>query len=253
MKDRDTIITDSRSVKVFDTYPGGKGGDGVYQFIINHIPAHTYYMEPFLGSGAIFLKKKPAKYSFLGDKDDDVIDEWYQHSWGDYWERVIFIKDSFYKTFNTYSNYPGSHPSDFFIYLDPPYPESVRRSKKSIYRKEMKTDSEHLLLLTHVTDSGYHFPTMISSYPNELYDRYLKDWYRVEFNARTRNGNATEVLWMNYDISTLPLHDYSYLGENNKERERIRLKSRRWVEGLERLPAREREAILVSIKSQFNL
>jgi hypothetical protein len=33
------------------TYPGGKGGAGVYQMIINQIPPHRVYIEPFLGGG----------------------------------------------------------------------------------------------------------------------------------------------------------------------------------------------------------
>lgn len=31
------------------TYPGGKAGGGVYQTIINHIPPHEVYIEPFAG------------------------------------------------------------------------------------------------------------------------------------------------------------------------------------------------------------
>jgi hypothetical protein len=29
-------------------YPGGKGGDGVFQTIINRMPPHRVYAEPFL-------------------------------------------------------------------------------------------------------------------------------------------------------------------------------------------------------------
>jgi DNA adenine methylase len=32
-------------------YPGGKSGAGVYQTIINLMPPHTVYIEPFLGGG----------------------------------------------------------------------------------------------------------------------------------------------------------------------------------------------------------
>lgn len=33
------------------TYKGGKAGAGVYQQIINQIPPHDVYIEPFLGGG----------------------------------------------------------------------------------------------------------------------------------------------------------------------------------------------------------
>jgi hypothetical protein len=41
-------------------YPGGKAGAGVYQKIINQIPPHDVYCEPFLGEGAVMLRKRPA-------------------------------------------------------------------------------------------------------------------------------------------------------------------------------------------------
>lgn len=42
------------------TYPGGKAAAGVYQRIINLMPPHSLYIEPFLGGGAIMKLKKPA-------------------------------------------------------------------------------------------------------------------------------------------------------------------------------------------------
>ena len=41
-------------------YPGGKGGAGVYQTIINGMPRHEVYVEPFLGGGAVMAAKRPA-------------------------------------------------------------------------------------------------------------------------------------------------------------------------------------------------
>lgn len=36
-------------------YPGGKWR--ISDWIIEHIPEHKVYLEPFFGSGAVFLKK----------------------------------------------------------------------------------------------------------------------------------------------------------------------------------------------------
>jgi hypothetical protein len=41
-------------------YAGGKNGAGVYQTIINLMPPHDVYIEPFLGGGAIMRQKRPA-------------------------------------------------------------------------------------------------------------------------------------------------------------------------------------------------
>jgi len=43
------------------TYPGGKNGAGVFQRIINLVPPHDVYIEPFLGSGALMRLKRPAR------------------------------------------------------------------------------------------------------------------------------------------------------------------------------------------------
>lgn len=40
-------------------YPGGKGGAGVYQTIINNIPPHDTYIETHLGGGNILSASGP--------------------------------------------------------------------------------------------------------------------------------------------------------------------------------------------------
>lgn len=40
--------------------------------IINRIPEHKVYVEPFVGGGAVFLKKPLAEKSVINDKDKDV-------------------------------------------------------------------------------------------------------------------------------------------------------------------------------------
>jgi DNA adenine methylase len=58
------------------SYPGGKSGAGVYQQIINQIPPHRVYIEPFLGGGAVLLHKRPAIVSIGIDSDAAVVDKW---------------------------------------------------------------------------------------------------------------------------------------------------------------------------------
>jgi hypothetical protein len=43
------------------SYPGGKNGAGVYKTIVNQIPPHEIYIEPFAGGGAVLLRKRPAR------------------------------------------------------------------------------------------------------------------------------------------------------------------------------------------------
>src|SRR3990172_2636687 len=51
------------------SYPGGKNGAGVYQTLINMMPPHEVYIEPFLGGGAIMRLKRPAPLNIGIDRD----------------------------------------------------------------------------------------------------------------------------------------------------------------------------------------
>jgi hypothetical protein len=64
---------DAAAQTVRTTYPGGKGGAGVYQTIINRIPPHQFYLEPFLGAGTIMFHKRPARYDVGADINDAAI------------------------------------------------------------------------------------------------------------------------------------------------------------------------------------
>jgi hypothetical protein len=56
------------------TYPGGKNGAGVYQKIINQMPPHQVYIEPFLGGAAIMRLKRPAPLNIGIDRDRGALD-----------------------------------------------------------------------------------------------------------------------------------------------------------------------------------
>jgi hypothetical protein len=57
-------------------YPGGKSGSGVFQALINWMPPHSLYVEPFLGGGAVMRFKRPAELNIGIDLDPEVISQW---------------------------------------------------------------------------------------------------------------------------------------------------------------------------------
>jgi DNA adenine methylase len=119
-------------------YPGGKGGAGVAQTIVNQIPPHRVYLEPFVGGGAVFRAKAPAASSVLNDLDPAVAEHW-RRSTTDRADVEVLHGCAL----ELLSSFPWR--GDEFVYLDPPYhPDS--RACASIYRCEMD-DGGHRALL----------------------------------------------------------------------------------------------------------
>lgn len=52
-------------------YPGSKWS--LAQWIIDHMPPHKTYLEPFFGSGAVFFNKAPSPLETINDLDGDVV------------------------------------------------------------------------------------------------------------------------------------------------------------------------------------
>lgn len=233
------------------TYFGGKGGDGVFQTIINQIPPHEAFVSGFLGRCAIMRNKKPAEVNIGVEIDPNVINMW---SDSEIWpriddrQRLDIVQGDFLKI-DLSKFLKEIQPKKTFVYLDPPYPLETRKSRKR-YRYEMD-DYDHHELVTMI--SGTEYMTAISSYPNELYDEILGEngWRWIDFKAQTRGGKpATERLYMNYPEPER-LHDTRYLGSNYREREKYKLRAATIVRKLERLSIQEREAVLAAIRKRF--
>lgn len=219
-------------------YNGGKNGSGMYQQIISLIPGHDIYFELFAGSASIYYNKIPAAISFLMDKDHGVISSHKQlllH--GD--NLICGDAISFIENAGHILNFLVTVGFSPFMYLDPPYPFSVRRSDKKLYKHEM-SDTDHHRLLSAVL--SLDFPVMISSYKNKMYDEILKNWFTYQFQVASRQGKRTEILYMNYPMPD-QLHDYRYIGKSFRERERFKLIRQNTVAKINRLPAVLKNAI----------
>ncbi|WP_262695191.1 DNA adenine methylase [Kordiimonas aquimaris] len=218
------------------SYPGGKNGMGVYQTIINNQPPHDTYIECFVGGGAILKRKRPAGSNIVIDSDAAAI---------------VALKENLIKRddiryligdgvqFLREFNFTGRE----LVYADPPYPFDTRSCQRDLYKQEW-SDSDHEAFLTLVR----RLPcmVMVSSYENALYGDMLHDWHCVTFTGCTRGGPRTECLWFNFPPPTA-LHDYQYLGDGFRERERIKRKALRWKAKLANMEELERKAVLSAL------
>lgn len=57
-------------MKAILKYPGAK--NRLAKWIVEHIPKHKVYCEPFFGSGAVLFNKEPCYNEIVNDIDDDV-------------------------------------------------------------------------------------------------------------------------------------------------------------------------------------
>lgn len=222
-------------------YPGGKNGSGVYQNIISMMPPHKTYIELFLGSGAILRRKRKAEVSWGVDLDSDVLNR-------SNYDNFSVHNLSFYE--GSAINFVKYNPDVFryksLVYADPPYLRSVRSSKNKLYKYEFWTDDQHAELLNLLIK----LPSMvmISGYDSELYNSILKDWRKESFQTTNRAGNrVTEIVWLNFP-EPREFHDYSFLGKDNIDRQRIKRKASGWINKLKNLPAQERYAIMSEIE-----
>lgn len=227
------------------SYAGSK--NSCYQQIINLIPPHETYIETHAGSAAIYRHKRPAVRSILIDIDPVApVHTAAPIARCSGASVTVICADAI-----AYLDETPILPRTF-IYIDPPYLMSTRRSKKSIYNHEYN-EADHIEMLYTITSLTTRQPDiniMISGYYSQLYADALSGWHTHTFTAVTRGGTAVEWLWMNYE-PPLRLHDYRYLGADYRERERIKRKTIRWVDGLARLPELERRAILSEIEHRY--
>lgn len=224
--------------KPFQTYFGGKGSDGTFQTIINHIRPHHHYFELFAGNATIARHKKQTFYNnVLVEIDKDVCTR-LSETMPDFevinGNAISFLENELIK-------YSIERPRSMVIYCDPPYPISSRLSNHR-YKYEL-SDDEHSKLLSLLKQCKCD--VLISTYPNDIYKEILKDWALVEFQSRTRKGSATEWLFMNYD-NIESLHDYQYLGNTHRERQLIKRKQKRWVNNFLSLPKLQQQLIIQS-------
>ena len=108
-------------------------------------------------------------------------------------------------------------------------------------------EAAHIKLLTVARSINANI--VISSYPNENYDRILRNWYSFTFQAQTRSGSASEKVWHNYPTPT-ELHDYRYIGNDYRGRERIQGIIKRNLSKFLRMDVLERNAIISEFKHQ---
>ena len=215
-------------------FAGAKTQSGLYQWIINLIPWHMVYVEPFAGTGAIYRKKKTATRSLLVDKDISYIFNL---------PSIQFIEGCGIEVLECRSNFYDD--SRTFIYCDPPYVLSTRENRK--YYKHEMSDEDHIRFLNVARSLKCNI--LISGYWSEMYSHLLSDWNCESKIVKNRmNQEREEFVWFNYDKPAVPF-DLQFIGDNSRDRWNLKQKAKRWKSRLMKLSAAEREFILQELQN----
>jgi DNA adenine methylase len=211
---------------------GSKAALGAFQAIIALMPPHDTYVEPFVGTGAVLIRKPPAARSIAVDLDADAVETLPEMP---NLERVCGDALEFLARFD------WSSAGRALIYADPPYLHSTRTFEKR-YRYEM-SDAQHVELLARLRSIPAN--VILSGYPSPFYDAALPGWSTREFQVMTRGGVRTEKLWFNFAPSAV--HWTTYAGRNFTDRQRIKRKVASWSGKFQRLSPGERLAVLAGL------
>lgn len=230
-------------MKELKGYRGNKAFPKQYMEIINIMPPHYNYIELCCGSSGVYRNKRLANESLLVDLDKDVTD--------------VLEKQNYPNTY--FSNQNAIHilqwietPFDepTLIYLDPPYPKSSRSEQKDIYKFEM-TDQQHVELLKELNRvSKLGVMIVISTYDNPIYQKHLKGWNKHSYKTSIHGKVKIETLYFNYPLPT-ELHDYTNLGKDCWDRQRINRKIKRKVASILKMPDLERKKFLQELNEQI--
>lgn len=220
-------------------YLGAKNGSGVYQAIINLMPPHHTYIEPFLGTGAVMRRKAPAARSIGIDKNKKCIDgfDFSGLVSNGYVVPELILGDAF----NYLAEFDYAAARKTLIYADPPYLPSTRTSNAR-YEDEL-TEEQHIELLQILKAVPAH--VILSGYRNDIYENQLDGWWSKDFQAMSRGGVRTETVWCNFEPGKV--HYHKYAGKNATERQRIQRKAARWAKNFAELPQPEKQAVLAAL------
>ena len=183
-------------------YPGAKWG--MAQEIVQIMPPHRSYLEPFAGSLAVLFNKPRSAIETVHYIDVYARERSYcRNCWNDMPENIRAAAERLKEV--QIENRPALELIRRFrhvnvlIYADPPYLLETRSGKQ--YRHEM-TDADHEALLAAL--KAHPGPVILSGYHSPMYDSELSGWNIIERKAYNQNGDRrTEVLWCNYEIPAL--------------------------------------------------
>jgi DNA adenine methylase len=222
--------------RIIENYPGNKSVMGLFHLIINNMPSHRFYYELCAGSAEIARRKAPAERTIVNDIDTDVYRKLLTYCVGNPALRWSPMNENCLNMLDVLTDVK-TMTHEIFTYIDPPYLDVT-----PIYAQGHDYEFHQKLI---AACSAVKINCMISHYEHPLYDNLVTNcgWRKKIFKTWYHRKHVTEAIYMNYP-EPKELHDYSLLGTDRTDRQRIKRKIERHVKRLKALSVLERKAIL---------
>lgn len=222
------------------SYFGGKGSAATVRRLINILPPHDIYVEPFLGSGRLLRHKAPATIASFGmETDPDLCAKWCEFAPPDVNVLNVDALRSLEPLLRDLIA-AGAVAARVLTYCDPPYLLHTRKNPKEIYHREWSPRDHIAFLLLARRLPGN---VIVSHLPCPEYADALSDWHTFTFENMTRRGLQTEQVWCNYQPGHV-LHEYTFVGESFREREQLKRQKAIIVRRFKALPPAARIATI---------
>jgi hypothetical protein len=217
-------------------YPGGKNHGSSYPRIINQIPPHHTYIEPFAGSAAIHRMMRPSQRSILIDLCPGALGKLAECARAG---TELLHADALAWLERDPLCLPAPKVPTV-LYCDPPYVASACASR--LRYEHVLSDDQHARLLRRLKQLRCY--VLISGFWSDLYADLLAGWRVVSWPQMTRGATwSQEFLWCNFPEPT-ELHDYRFLGTNFRERQDVKRQQQRWRRKLAAMSTLKRMALM---------
>ena len=176
------------------SYYGGK--QELAKKIINLIPSHKTYCEPFIGGAAIFFAKPVSKAEIINDINSEVVNfyEVLKHD--------FFALQAEIECCDALKIIRQNDNGETFFYLDPPYVGACQGH----YDGYSQSDFNELIDLLTKIEGRFLLSSFRNTYLSEASKHY--GWSQIELKMNThpsfipdQHKSKIEVLTANYPIS----------------------------------------------------
>lgn len=208
--------------------------------LVNLIPAHLRYIEPFAGNAACARALRRAPEAVLIERDRRQA-------------RRLAVELPAHRVLCTdaiawLEKHAPTFGPETVIYADPPYPIEDRRAGRRLYLHELTAaDHDRLCRALMATKAR----VLVSGLPWGRYPHLYGRWHRHEFNVGLRSGRpGVECVWANF-ADPFPLHDYRYFGADKRRRQDLRRQVTRNLAVFRRMDRHRRAAVLGALVEEF--